>query len=272
MYAGMQPLNSLQQMRVYNEAMRITWRAAAAVIISVLSIVLLVWGLWPAGHERRILSLAPSNTALPTQPPPSIPTVVPPGGTIAAPTERISEVLERRRISLEYPAKIRSRDSDIIRLTLEVAEPDGLTPTTVSGDIESTGDTIEIPNLYETHDIIAEARLDMAGVEFRPYEQISSPLGPGLPVTFYWSVQPLEIGKFRGTVWLFLKFVNKGTGEQSRRAVSAQVIEIQSSTLFGLPGNIARTAGTIGSVAGSILGFPFLEKILKYLFKRRHKV
>jgi hypothetical protein len=176
---------------------------------------------------------------------------------------------ERRRITLEFPPEIRSGDSDIVRLTLEVDDLGNLTATAQMAGNNVAGTTVEIPNLYETHNITAEARLDMAGVDVRPPELISAPLAPGQAVSFYWSVKPQGSGTFRGTAWLFLSFVNKITGEQSRRPLSAQVIEIRSAELFGFSANLARTTGAVGSLVGGIIGFPFFEDIVKFLFKRR---
>ncbi|MGE5249204.1 MAG: hypothetical protein ACM3QS_03230 [Bacteroidota bacterium] len=195
-------------------------------------------------------TLAPTQVSPPaTQPSPAIP--------------------ERRTLTLEYPAKIRRGDSDIVRLTLEVDDLGNVTPTAETAGNQVTGKTIEIPNLYETHNVTAEARLDMAGMEVRPPELISEPLAPGEAVTFYWSVRPPDKGSYKGTVWLFLRFVDKVSGAESRRAVSAQVIEIQSTDLFGLPANLARTTGAVGSVVGGIVGFPFFEDIVKLLLRRR---
>jgi hypothetical protein len=130
---------------------------------------------------------------------------------------------------------------------------------------------IELPDLYETHNVTAEARLDMAGMEVRPPGSILEPLKRGQSVTFYWSIRPPETGVYRGTVWLHLNFADKSTGEASRIAVSAQIIEIEAVDFFGLPLNVARTSGVVGSVVGGVLGFPFLENILKFLIKRRKK-
>jgi hypothetical protein len=41
-------------------------RAALALIVLALSLSLLVWGLWPASRERRVLPVEPSNLTLPT--------------------------------------------------------------------------------------------------------------------------------------------------------------------------------------------------------------
>jgi hypothetical protein len=76
---------------------------------------------------------------------------------------------------------------------------------------------------------------------------------------------------YRGTVWLHLNFADKSTGENSRIAVSAQIVEIEAVDFFGLSVNVARTSGVIGSIVGVFVGFPFIEDIIKFLFKRRKK-
>ena len=178
---------------------------------------------------------------------------------------------ERRRLTVEFPPQIRAGDSDLVRLTLEVDELGNLTPTAEGGGNVVTGETIEIPNLYESHHVIAEARFDLAGMEVRPADLVSEALLPGTAVTFRWSIRPPDVGVYRGTIWLYLRFVDKQSGEESRRTVSAQLVEIESVNFLGLSGEFARTTGVIGSVVGTILGFPFFEDIIKLLLKRRNK-
>jgi hypothetical protein len=176
---------------------------------------------------------------------------------------------ERRRLTLEYPPRVRAGDSDIVRLTLEVDESGDLTPTAVVEGNVITGETIEVPNLYESHDVIAEARFDVAGMQVSPPDLSSQTLFPGQTVRFFWSIRPEQPGTYRGTVWLHLRFVDKVSREESQTAVSAQVVEIEAVNLFGLPANVVRVAGGAGSIIGSIIGFPFFEEIVRFLFKRR---
>ena len=192
-------------------------------------------------------------------------TALPPRGT-AQPA-----IPERRRLTLEFPPQIRAGDSDLVRLTLEVDDLGNLTPTAQIGGNVITGEVVEIPNLYESHHVIAEARFDLAGMEVRPAELVSEPLAPGNSVTFRWSIRPPDVGAYRGTIWLYLRFVDKQTGEESQKTVSAQLIEIEAVNFLGLSGEFARTTGVIGSVVGTIIGFPFFEDILRFLFKRRNK-
>lgn len=178
---------------------------------------------------------------------------------------------EQRLLSLEFPPRIRAGDSDIVRLTLEVDESGDLTPTAeVEGNVV-TGEMIEIPNLYETHHVIVEARFDLAGMQVSPPDLVSQTLSPGQTVRFYWSIRPDEPGVYRGTVWLYLRFADKVSGEESQQAVSAQIVEIEAMNFFGIPANMVRVAGGFGSVVGAVVGFPFFEDIVRFLFSRRRR-
>ena len=214
---------------------------------------------------------APPDTAA-GEPPPAeatapLPSVLPTSDLpVATPQPALPE---RRRLTLEFPPEVRAGDSDLVRLTLEVDDLGDITPTAQTGGNVVTGEVIEIPNLYETHHVIAEARFDIAGMEVQPAELMSEPLVQGNTATFYWSIRPPEVGVYWGTVWLYLRFVNKSTAEESRKTISAQIVEIEAVNLLGLSGSFARMTGVIGSVVGTVIGFPFLEDILRFLFKRR---
>jgi len=162
-------------------------------------------------------------------------------------------------------------EGDIVRLTLEVDDLGNITPTAqIAGNVV-VGETIEIPNLYETHNVTAEARLDLAGMQVQPADAIYEPLKRGQSATFHWSIRPQETGTYRGTVWLHLNFADKSTGEQSRIAVSAQIVEIKAVDFFGLSFNMVRAFGAVGSIVGGVIGFPFIEEIIKFLFRRRKR-
>ncbi|RPJ17799.1 MAG: hypothetical protein EHM33_32735, partial [Chloroflexi bacterium] len=88
-------------------------------------------------------------------------------------------VPERRRLTLEFPPQMRAGDSEVVRLTLEVDDLGNITPTAQIGGNVVSGEVVEIPNLYESHHVVAEARFDIAGMEVRPPELISEPLTQG---------------------------------------------------------------------------------------------
>lgn len=203
------------------------------------------------------------------------PTVVPTAaGPLIGPELQPSPqpvINEARRLTLEFPPQIRVGEGEIIRLTLEVDTLGNLTPTAEFDGNVVTGEILEVPDLYETHHVTAEARLDLAGIDVRPGDLISEPLLPGQSVTFYWSVRPREVGLYRGTAWLYLRFVDKASGSESRKTLSAQLVEIEAVNLLGFPLGLVRGAGMLGSVIGGVLGFPFLEDILKLVFRRRRR-
>jgi hypothetical protein len=202
---------------------------------------------------------------------PGLPAVV--ETRVAQPTQAASVQLppavpEARMLTLEYPSAIRAGDSDVVRLTLEVDDLGNLTPTVSVAGNTTQGQVILVPDVYETHNVVAEARLDLAGVDVKPEGLVSEPLLRGKKVTFYWSVQPAEIGHFKGTVWFYLHFVPRGVGEESRQALSAQPIEIDATALLGLKAGWARWLGLAGTFLGTVLGFPFLEQLLLVFWKR----
>ncbi len=229
----------------------------------------------PASSNTEEPVFAPESTSEPEPTsiaPAETQQVTAPEDTPEQPASPQPAIPETRRLILEYPPKIKAgAESDVIRLTLEVDEQGNITPTAQVEGNTVTGEVIQIPNLYETHTVTAEARIDMAGMDVQPPGPIYEPMTPGQPVKFFWSIRPQDTGLYRGTVWLHLVFVDRLSGEESRMAVSAQIVEIEAVDLFGLPVNVARTSGVVGSVIGGIVGFPFLEDIIKFLFRRRKK-
>ncbi|MFH1907855.1 MAG: hypothetical protein ABIL11_10830 [Chloroflexota bacterium] len=212
------------------------------------------------------LALAATGAPMTSLPAPANPLPPVPSGTEFANMQ--PAIQESRRLTLEWPPVIRAGDADTVRLTLEVDDRGNLTPTAeIEGHI-TRGQTVFIPNVYDTHNVVAEARLDLAGLQVVPSETASQPLRPGQRVTFYWSVRPLEAGKFRGVVWFYLRFVPLLGGPESERAISAQTIEIEAVSFLGLKAGPARLLGAAGAFLCSVLGLPFLEDSLRWLLKR----
>jgi hypothetical protein len=240
-------------------------------LIALSALTLLVAALACSGNSS---APAPSDTGLLPVPTNSIVSTEPALALTSMPTwiSPAPAIPETRRLTLEFPSKMRvGVEGDIVRLTLEVDDMGNITPTAQFEGTTVTGGTIQIPDLYETHDVTAEARLDLAGMSVQPSGVTYEPLKRGQSATFYWSIRPDQPGIYRGTAWLHLNFRDRSTGEESRIAVSAQTVEIEAVDFFGLSVNVARTSGVIGSVVGGVVGFPFLEDILKFILKRRRK-
>jgi hypothetical protein len=222
----------------------------------------------PAAEEPAVEE--PLLTAMP--PTPTAEILIPVTGGGPETPEPAAAIPESRMLTFEFPPEMRTGDSTRIRMTLEVDDRGYIVPTAeVEGNVVR-GEVVEIPNLYETHLVVAEARLDLAGMQVQPSGTISEPLSPGKPVTFYWSVRPDEAGRYEGVAWLHLRFIPLVTlnGEkESRIPISVQLFEIEAKSFMGfLSGGLARGVGALGSVVGSVLGFPFVDDLAKWLWSK----
>ena len=149
---------------------------------------------------------------------------------------------EARTIHLTFSPRMRAGDSQIVEMNL-----------TSDGQSADGGG-------YEDYNLIAEARLDLSLADVRPADTVSTALVEGGGATFYWEVSPREGGALRGTVWLYLRFIPKAGGDETRQPVSAQLIEIHPTSILGRSGTEARVAGVAGSLLALMLGFLLLKK------------
>ena len=215
-------------------------RAGLGLAILAASILFLVWGFWPTHRELRVRPLI-FNTQL------SLP--------------------EKRNLSLLFPPKIRTGDVGIVRLTMgedalsNTAQTGTGNPSSVSGS--------ESSNLYDTHHVIVESRFDLPGMDIQPSDLISAPIAQGQTPVFYWTLRPHEAGTYQGTIWLYLRTVDKSTGQERRETVSAQNVEIDSVTLLGLTANQARIVGLVGTVIGLALSLPLIMAWLMNIPKNK---
>jgi hypothetical protein len=166
-------------------------------------------------------------------------------------------------ITLLFPPKIRVGENGVVRLTLDVAALKDFLP-----DGGGTGSS----DFYDAHNVIAEARLDLPGIPVQPSELISAPVSQGQTAVFYWTLRPTDTGKFRGTIWLYLRVVDKLTGEESRETVSAQIVDIETIKFLGFVVNRVRMIGLVGSVTGLFLSLPFFESLVVKLLRKRSKM
>jgi hypothetical protein len=212
-------------------------RRIAGVPILCVSLAFLLWGLWPSERETRTLLIQPSELQPQAAEPDSTGSSVQPAG------------LESRLIVLEWPGTIRTGDAAVIRLDLN-GDSRGLVHP-ASGQ----GHKAQSTSLYDTHNLVAEAFFDLPEVQMAPAGKISEPLRPGHAATFFWNVRPPNAGEYSGMLWLHLRFVPLDGGPESRRPLSAQRIELHSTSLLGMNGRLARMLGGAGMVFGVLLSF-----------------
>ena len=184
------------------------------------------------------------------------------------PTQLSPLSLQERRVAvLEWPSSIHVGDSDVLTLTLLVDQAGRITPTAQIGGHQVTGTAVFIPDLYESYNLVAAARLDLAGVQVSPQGLVSQPMRPGQKIFFSWSISPNQLGQYRGTLWLYLNLVPKDGGNPDQLTLLAPEIQIESVSVLGLPGPVARWSGVAGTSLSLVFGFPFIESVLKKLWK-----
>lgn len=233
-------------------------------ILLVVSFSVLAASLWPAAHladrqpvadfipgiafpDGSIGDTTPVPTAGPGEPPP------PP---------------ESRAVELDYPLTLRLGDSDVIRLALVIAPGGYLTPTAEGGGHNAIGEPVQIPNLYDTHNLTAIARLDSIGLNIDRPGDWEQPLLPGEAVAWRWTISAAEPGRQRANLIIHLRFVPKAGGDVLQKELWARTLTIQTTDVFGLPAALAKGLGLFGSLLGSILSFPFAEKFYSWLWDK----
>lgn len=169
---------------------------------------------------------------------------------------------------LELPMKIHVGDTELIRLRLDVDEQGKIVPIDEQGGELADDDKEPFIESDVTHNVIAEARLEMVDLKITPAETISEPILPKQPVTFYWNLRPKKEGTYRGTIWLYLRFIPNNGGIESRRVISVQFLEVEAISLFGIGGGQARAMGAAGMLTGILLGIPFIENRIRWLWRK----
>lgn len=172
-------------------------------------------------------------------------------------------VIGKWTIQIEAPRYLRAGDAEIVRLLLLPVSESPDTPQTVHPTLP--GD-VSFPDLLAVSTMIAEARLDLAGVEIRPDQTISEPLLPGKPALFFWSVRATQPGDYSGVAWLHLRLISP-EGENVI-PLSAQEIRLQVRTLWGFSANAARWLSLLWGILTFLLGFPYLRDVVLWLGRR----
>lgn len=207
-------------------------RTIASVVLLAISISLLIGGFAPARREIQTqrVSLATFD--------------FPPPFTAAR-----SALPEGWTLTLEEPRRLRAGESSVIHLTL--------TP-------DSQGNAVSL----EERSVVVETRLDLTGAQVSPPGLVSQPFAQGKPASFFWNLHLDTVGVYHGTIWLYLRFIDRASGAESQMTLSAHLVEVEAINFFGLPGDLARALGVIGTIAGTLLNFPLASDILRYLIRR----
>ena len=226
--------------------------------IFIFSVFGLIWALYPIPRINRIQKLQPILLQSPES------TAVADHKSInLSPSVQASEplIMDGQQLILVFPSQIRYGDKDIVQLVFQPINNE--TPvgfeTVESLGFDPWGTHLEDGN--KTYLALAEARLDLVGLDVRPSDLVSEPLHPGGSATFFWSIDPARVGSYQGTAWLYLRITDSSTGLETRKAISAQIIEIKVVDILGLSTTWVQVLAWIGMAAGVILGKPFIDEL-----------
>ncbi len=127
-----------------------------------------------------------------------------------------------RPIRLEMPRQLRRGVLNILRLQVGVSSAEDA-PT-----------------------VLAEARLEIPGMQIQPGSIIETAMAPGYPVTFEWQIRTEEITHPNGTLWIHYSHAGE------RYAVLAYPLTFSERRLFGLGVPVVRWLGWICGVIGMV--------------------
>lgn len=199
---------------------------------------LIGWATWPPAATQDRIFIKPGNMTVPGAPAPQ------------------PAVLETRVLSTLWPHSVRLGDVGRVRL--------GFTLDPLTREWPGAAQT---PNVYDTHNVLLEARLELPGMDVNPPGLISQPLLPGQDVSFTWEVSSRAEGDFAGEVWLYLRFVPRAAGVEQQAPIAVKPVRVRAVSLWGLSAGAARAAGWGGVALGVILCLPFLDELLRRLLK-----
>ncbi|RPI31458.1 MAG: hypothetical protein EHM70_11470 [Chloroflexota bacterium] len=201
----------------------------------------------PTGPVMVEPTEAPEIAPEPTMAPAVVDTATPvPQPTQAAPTV----IVEQRIAELEWPARMRLGDSDVVRLSLVPSE-EGYQVTTEFPNHETQTQDIPLkrPGGYDLYGV---ARLDAVGFEISPEEEQTLYLPLGEPVTWRWALYPLRPGQQRLSVSLMLRWTPTGGVDAPVRESLAysRSLDLRVSSFFGL----TRGQTLVSSLFGLLFG------------------
>jgi hypothetical protein len=222
-----------------------TVRPWAAGLLMIASLILLLFSSAPLPQQVHSILLSTEPLASSAGP--------------ATPPAQMTGLSKPLRLSMSWPQLLRLGDTGQVTLALDVAGEAATAP--------QPDEAVEAAGLFDTQSVVAEARLDLAGMQVEPFPTISEPMAPQRDLQLFWKIHPTVTGAYRGTLWLYLNLVPKGGGTVERKALVARPIEIQVLSVLGLPAAVVRWGSVVGIGLLAWLGMPLWTRLLRLFAK-----
>jgi len=160
---------------------------------------------------------------------------------------------EEHTVELEWPGQMQSGESNTIRLTL-IPTAEGYTLTQEFAENQVESDTLHIPRV-EGYELWAAGMLAGTGFTIDPGGKQEQWLPVDQPVTWRWSVTPIQAGQQRLVVelWLHWKPVDRFARYPREYVAYSKTLDIQVNSFLGLDRSQAFAFGVVGLFLGSSL-------------------
>jgi hypothetical protein len=195
-------------------------------ILFLFSVTLLVWSFLPGRRQVDVQLLEPSTMRVKSD------------GQVDGPG-----LLESRQVRLEWPCSMRIGDRGVISLDFKA----------VNEDASSSQQQTEFLDTYSNFNIMAEAKFEVAGLKVEPANATRESMPPGQPVRFNWDISAEEARAYRGDVWLSLRFLPLDGSTPIQEPIYVSEVAIQTTSVLGLSGVMARLVGGVGVLLGVLL-------------------
>ncbi|MFZ2096187.1 MAG: hypothetical protein WAV05_06060 [Anaerolineales bacterium] len=216
-------------------------RSALSIGMLLMSGCLLIWASIPEQHQVLVQTIPPTGMQLVT------------GGWEGNPA-----VLETRQVRLEWPDSLRIGDDGEIRLSFEPAPGVATSPSLTAG----------LRDVYDSYNLMAEARFEVAGIRTDPTNPVRESMPAGQTVNYHWKISLVQEGVFTGTIWLSLRFLPLDESSPSQEPIFVQRVDIQAASLLGISGPLARLLGGLGIVLSVLVSFDVMMGVLGKLVKQ----
>lgn len=207
---------------------------------------------------------APSATALTQDTQQSTPSSAEPSTGAPSPTQPLIEpspvaplpvqAVESRLVELEWPARMRLGESDIVRLALTPYE-EGYIVEAEFPEHQIQSQAVQVERLAG-YTLAAIARLDGVGFEIQPGGDQRQFLPANQPLTWRWTLRPLAPGQQRLAVMVLLEWLpDPGVQSQERQALLfSRGLDVRVVSFLGLTQGQAMAGGFFGLIFSGGLG------------------
>jgi hypothetical protein len=194
----------------------------------------------------------PAETAAPAVEEPE--TSAPRPTQVLQPTPLPTPFIESRIVELEWPARLRLGDSDVLRLSL-IPSQDGYQAQAEFDDHQVQ--TRQVPLKHrQGYSLIGIAQLDGIGFDISPAGVQPRMVPPGETVSWRWSLAARQPGQQRLTVSLTLRWEPEPgvTGPVSESLAFDRGLDVSVDSILGMTRAQALGAGVFSLLLGGILG------------------